>query len=654
MLPPDVEIVMSGGTALPTASDAPLEMALDRVIAGGCAELSVHFQPIVDSQAACIVGFEALTRGPADSPLHSPLVLFEVAARSGRLVELERLLVRRVIARHLELGLSGKLFINVSTDTVLSVADRHADLAQEFADSGLPTSAIVIEITETRPASDPARLYEAVRVLRSVGLVIAIDDLGAGFSSLRRWVDLRPDYVKIDRHFVDGVAFDPVKQQFVRSILEMARTSGSVVVAEGIEIEEDMRVLHGIGVTVCQGYLLARPNPHPRNSLHPDVERRLAGLSPSGTPQSRADFSAARLALPGPSVTAAATCLEVLEMFRRDERLRSMPVLDEDQRPIGVLRSMQVAKRATQRYFIELFGNASCVQLMDPHALVFDEATSLHGMSQAVTGIDDHLLIDGFIVTSNGRYVGSGRVTDLLKAVSDQEVAAARHANPLTDLPGNVPIDRHLESLLRQRADFVVAYWDLSDFKAYNDVYGYRKGDDMIRLAARLIVDAAAGPADFAGHIGGDDFVTVMQGGDWEACIASACLRFDAEVARLVRDEHRLAGGYETLGRQGERVFHALPRLAVGVLRVAPGQFDDVHQLSAALAEPKRQAKRGLGGSGYFVERRSGALPRAGAGHERAEAPQARVPAGAARRYSGEPATGDAAAAGPVAPAFTG
>jgi EAL domain-containing protein (putative c-di-GMP-specific phosphodiesterase class I)/GGDEF domain-containing protein len=588
----------------------PLEQALDRLIAGGCTELSFHFQPIVDSAAARIVGFEALTRGPADSPLHSPLVLFEVAARGGRLVELERVLVRRVIARHLELGLVGKLFVNVSTDTVLSAADRHADLAQEFADSGLPASQIVIEITETRPATDPARLYEAVRVLRSFGLVIAIDDLGAGFSSLRRWVDLRPDYVKIDRHFVDGVAFDPVKQQFVRSIMEMARTSGSIVVAEGIEIEEDLRVLHGIGVTVCQGYLLARPNPHPRNSLHPDAERRLAGLAhPGAAAPQRADFSAARLALPGPTVTAAATCMEVLEKFRLDERLRSMPVLDDGLRPIGVLRSMHVAKRATQRYFIEVFGNASCLELMDPHALVFDEATSLHGMSQAVTGVDDHLLIDGFIVTSNGRYAGSGRVTDLLKAVSDQEVAAARHANPLTDLPGNVPIDRHLESLLRQRSAFIVAYWDLSDFKAYNDVYGYRRGDDMIRLTARLIVDAVVEGGDFAGHIGGDDFVTVMQAGDWESRIAAACLRFDREVVHLLSDEHLAAGGYETMGRQGQRLFHALPRLAVGVLRVAPGQFDDVHQLSAALAEPKRQAKRDRACSGYLVVRGGGGPP---------------------------------------------
>lgn len=293
----------------PSAADAPLEQALHRLIAGDCAELVFHFQPIIDSRAACIVGFEALTRGPADSPLHSPLVLFEVAARCGRLVELERHVLCRVIARRLALGLLGKLFVNVSTDTVLSAADRHADqpagcppgLVQEFTASGLAASEIVIEITETRPTTDPERLDAAVRVLRSFGLVIAIDDLGAGFSSLRRWVDLRPDYVKIDRHFVDGVAFDPVKQQFMRSIMEMARTSGSTVVAEGIEIEEDLRVLHGIGISMCQGYLLARPHPQPRNSLHPEAERRLAGLSqPGADPARRADFSAARWPCPAP------------------------------------------------------------------------------------------------------------------------------------------------------------------------------------------------------------------------------------------------------------------------------------------------------------------------------------------------------------------
>ena len=148
----------------PSNPDAPLEQALHRLIAGDCAELVFHFQPIVDSRAACIVGFEALTRGPADSPLHSPLVLFEVAARCGRLVELERHVVRRVIGRRLALGLVGKLFVNVSTDTVLSVADGDADhsadlppdLVQEFTATGLAASDIVIEITETRPTTDMA------------------------------------------------------------------------------------------------------------------------------------------------------------------------------------------------------------------------------------------------------------------------------------------------------------------------------------------------------------------------------------------------------------------------------------------------------------------------------------------------------------------
>lgn len=585
-----------------------LEPALDRLMQRGGHDLAFHFQPIVEARLAQIIGFEALTRGPADSPLHSPLILFELAARCGRLVDLERMVVRRIVQRFVELKLPGRLFLNVSTDTVMAAVEGGALLATDFSQLGMPSSRIVIEITETRPVLEPARLHSAVQAWRALGLLIAIDDLGAGFSSLRRWVDVRPDYVKIDRHFIDGVAADPVKQQFVRSILEIAQTSGSQVIAEGLELDEDLHVLCEVGVTIFQGYLLARPHSSPRGSMHPDLERRLRALaapssSPADTRRGHA-YAAARLARLGPTVTPAATCEQVIEMFRREERLWSLPVLDEEGRPIGVLRSMQVVKRATQRYFVELFSHRSCLELMDPHALVFDIATSLQGMSEAVTRIEDHLLVDGFIVTDQGRYVGSGRMTDLLKAVSDLEVSTARQANPLTDLPGNFPIDRHLESLLRQQAHFVVAYWDLSHFKAYNDVYGYRSGDDMIRLTARLVVAATVLPHDFAGHVGGDDFITVMQASGWEERIAAACAGFDAAVVSLIRPEHLRAGGYVTVGRRGDSSFHPLPRLAVGVMRVGPGDFESVHELSAALAEPKQQAKRIRDRSGCFVDRR--------------------------------------------------
>mgnify|MGYP003341428868 CR=1 FL=1 len=130
--------------------------------------------------------------------------------------------VRRAAERFKALGLPGQLFINVTADTLLAARTHVGRLAQELRELGLPTSRIVIELTETRPIDDLAQLGGTLAALRAHGFRIALDDLGEGFASLRRWMEMRPDFVKIDRHFIDGIAQEPLKQQFVRSIVEMA------------------------------------------------------------------------------------------------------------------------------------------------------------------------------------------------------------------------------------------------------------------------------------------------------------------------------------------------------------------------------------------------------------------------------------------------
>lgn len=592
----------------------PLPLALDALLRKGL--FDIHFQPIVDVERASILGFEALTRGPADSPLHSPLVLFELAARVGRLVELERLVVRRALQRFRELGLPGQVFLNLSADTLMAAAGRIEQIARDFAELDLPASRIVIELTETRPILEPEKLRSSMDALRGLGFVIALDDLGEGFASLKRWMDIRPDFVKIDRHFIDGIAQEPLKQQFVRSILEMAASSGCTVIAEGLEQQGDLAVLRRLGVPMCQGYLLARPTATPRASLRaeidallrPDAPRRL-GTLPALPPMPAlpsAITHAAQLARRGHTVSTRVTCRKVVDMFQGDEQLYSMPVLDDANVPIGVLRSMQVMKRSSERYFMDIHERHRCVELMDPRPLVFDVSTSLRAMSEAIANLDDRLMVDGFIVTEDGRYFGSGRTSDLLKAVSDLQVNSARYANPLTLLPGNVPIDHHVDALIATARPFVVALWDIDSFKPFNDVYGYRCGDDVIKFTAQVLLQAADPELDFVGHIGGDDFLMVLTSPDWQARLQRVCALFDAGVRGYFTAEHLQQGGYVTLNRQNQESFNTLPTLSAGVLQAQPGAFESAHALSAALAEPKRVAKGRAGGSRFFVDRRRG------------------------------------------------
>ncbi|MDI4634168.1 EAL and GGDEF domain-containing protein [Pelomonas sp. V22] len=567
----------------------------------------IHFQPLVDVHRAGILGYEALTRGPADSPLHSPLVLFDAAARQGRLVELERLVVRKALRRFRELALPGQIFLNLTADTLLAAEGRVEQIAQEFAELDMPPSRIVIELTETRPILEPERLSASLEGLRALGFVVALDDLGEGFASLKRWMDIRPDFVKIDRHFIDGISQEPLKQQFVRSILEMAASSGCTVIAEGLEQNGDLNVLRELGVPVCQGYLLARPTSTPRATLRAEITTLLrdgsAARSLTGLPG--AITQAAQLSQRGHTVSARIDCQSVVEMFTSDEQLYALPVLDADNRPIGILRSLQVLKRSAERFFMDIHRKHSCSVLMDPQPLLFDVSTSLRAMSETIANLDDRLMVDGFIVTKNGQYFGSGRTSDLLKAVSDLQVHSARYANPLTLLPGNVPIDNQLDGLLAEGRPFVVAMWDIDNFKPFNDSYGYRAGDEMIKFTAAVLTQAADAELDFVGHIGGDDFLMVLGSANWQERLQQVCEAFDAGVRRFFSDEHQQRGGYTTLNRQNQPSFNPLPTFSAGVVLVRGGGcFESSQALSAALIEPKRVAKSRSGGSRFFIDRR--------------------------------------------------
>ena len=569
----------------------------------------VHFQPIVDIDRAAVLGFEALTRGPVNSSLHSPLVLFDVAARFGRLLELERMVVRRALQRFKELKLPGQIFLNLSVDSLLAAETRIGHISSDLTSLDMPSSRMVIELTETRVSLDPERLRSSADALRRLGFVIALDDLGEGFASLKRWLDLTPEFVKIDRHFIDGIAQDPLKQHFVRAIIDLASSVGCTVIAEGLEQASDLFVLHRLGVRYCQGYLFARPGATPRSSLRAEVRTLLnwdGAQRPTGRLPPGATTIAAQLARRGHTASAKISCLGAVDMFKFDERLYAIPVLDDALRPIGLLRSMHVLKRSSERFFMDIHAHHSCLKLMDSKPLVFDVSTSLRTMSEAIANLDDSLMVDGFVVTQDGAYFGSGRTSDLLKAVSDLQVNSARYANPLTLLPGNVPIDSHIDGLIKEGQAFVVAVWDIDNFKPFNDVYGYRCGDDIIKFTAQTLLQAIEPAIDFVGHIGGDDFLMVLCSSDWQARLQRVCTDFDAGVRGFFSAEHLQSGGYTTANRQNQPTFHSLPTLSAGVICVECCAFENSRALAAALIEPKKVVKGRSGGSRFFVDRRLG------------------------------------------------
>ncbi len=190
-----------------------------------------------------------------------------------------------------------------------------------------------------------------------------------------------------------------------------------------------------------------------------------------------------------------------------------------------------------------------------------------------------------------------------MREITKAQIETARYANPLTLLPGNVPISEHIEYLLQAEKSFAVCYADLDNFKPFNDVYGYRKGDEIIQFTGKLLRDACDATHDFIGHIGGDDFIMVMQSPDWEQRCNRALAAFGLNSLGLYLPEHRVTGGYMTGDRQGRLVHHPLPTLSIGVTWVNPKLFNSHHEVAEAASVAKKQAKETLGNS-LFVERR--------------------------------------------------
>ncbi|HLF93598.1 MAG TPA: response regulator [Planctomycetota bacterium] len=180
-------------------------------------------------------------------------------------------------------------------------------------------------------------------------------------------------------------------------------------------------------------------------------------------------------------------------------------------------------------------------------------------------------------------------------------------SNPLTRLPGNTSITRHLESLFQTDIPFAAIYADLDRFKAYNDRYGYESGDRMIRLLARSMgegLSAAPPGSRFLGHIGGDDFLAVCPPAFAEGAARATIASFDAASVLLLSREDRERGFLEVLNRRGETERVPLVALTIVAAFRASRQRGDPARLSEVLAELKAHAKRLGGGSKFYSDQR--------------------------------------------------
>ncbi|WP_310205674.1 EAL domain-containing protein [Paenarthrobacter nitroguajacolicus] len=216
--------------------------------------LITAFQPIRDLGTGGIVGAEALTRF-TDSPYIPPDQWFADAESIGRGLELEFLALETALEAAARLPAHVYVAVNLSPSACLDL--RLSDIVRNSAPG---PGRIVVELTERSPVADYARLAAALAPLRSAGLRLAIDDVGAGFSSMRHILRLGPEIIKLDRTIVEGIDGNASQKALCTAMLSFASHIGAGLVAEGIETRSELATLAELGVTTGQGYLLGRPS----------------------------------------------------------------------------------------------------------------------------------------------------------------------------------------------------------------------------------------------------------------------------------------------------------------------------------------------------------------------------------------------------------
>jgi EAL domain-containing protein (putative c-di-GMP-specific phosphodiesterase class I) len=227
---------------------APRDDELDRVL--DLRRLRIVFQPIIDLTTQRVVGVEALARIPRSSR-RSPIPWFERARGAGRVAELDLLAIETALAARDVLPDDVYLAVNLSPTGLL---DERIQRLLAVAEGS-----IVVEITEHEAVEDYPALLECVDALRSRGIRIAIDDAGAGWSTFRHVLELRPEIVKLDQAVITRVDTDPAAKALISALAGFTRDVGATMIAEGVETGAQLEALVDVGVDHVQGFGLGRP-----------------------------------------------------------------------------------------------------------------------------------------------------------------------------------------------------------------------------------------------------------------------------------------------------------------------------------------------------------------------------------------------------------
>ena len=548
------------------------------------------YQPIVDLRGGGVFACEALARGPAGSAFESPVMLFGVAEEHGLVFPLERACRTAALSGFNQAGRGDKLFVNVHPRTLVDPSFSPGETLRQLKTLGLEPHDVVLEITERHPTKDFSLFHRTLEHYRGEGYKVAVDDVGTGYSGLWSIAEIRPDFIKLDMSLIRGIDANPVKRALIETFLTFSDKVGCKIIAEGVETATELSSLVHMGIHFGQGYFLGRPA-----SPCPDVSREAVGIIQTHKRRVSMEIKCSSpIGMHAEKAFQASADSSIGDLKRTFEALQSLSCVAVTcgARPVGMVTRHQMDRVLSTQYGQALYASRPVTKIMDSHPLIVDAATPVEVVAQAAMNRDGYKVYDHILVTREGALAGVASVQKILDALAQVQMEMAKGASPLSGLPGNVAIERELEARVVSQTPVSFIYADLDNFKAFNDSYGFKAGDEIILLTARILswaIRRHGGSGDFLGHVGGDDFVMCVEPQRAERICRAAVRCFSRTVCRCYNEKDRKARYMQAKDRSGKLVRFPLVSLSLAIVDChEPCSLGYVSQRSAQM---KKYAK---------------------------------------------------------------
>ncbi|MCX7904777.1 MAG: GGDEF domain-containing protein, partial [Caloramator sp.] len=461
----------------------------------------------------------------------------------------------------------------------------------------IDSNMIIFEITERTAIDDYKSFREVLDHYVKQGYKIAIDDTGAGYSGIKLITETKPQFLKLDMDLIRDIDKDSFKQAVCRNFANLCKLTNMKLIAEGVETKDELITLINLGIEYVQGYLISRPSETIRDiplEIKEFIRKQITEKNKNIFYTSKT-FPIGKIARFDEPITKDMKCHKVKEMFNNS--LCHGLVVVQNNIPIGLVMKNRINTLLSSIYGNALYLNKSVEHIMDRNPLIVDYNVPIAEVTHLAMSRHEDKLYDYVIVKKDEEYYGIVSIRRLLECTMDLELNYARHTNPLTGLPGNILIENTLSDVISKGKKVSILYFDINNFKAYNDTYGFENGDRIIKLTSNIIMNFLSlylKDNYFLGHIGGDDYIAIIEEDDHEfikkICMAIA-EEFDEQIKGFYTLEDINKGYVISQNRQGELQKFNLISLCIAGLICDSKELKTPHMAANILSKIKIECK---------------------------------------------------------------